>query len=147
MTNLASLGLLLTTSLSLLACSSSGNTGDDEPPAPDAPVATPDGTPPTPDGPPAGTAATVVPCEGATIAGDIWFYDGIGFLGSALNVDSPVGSIVQFHSMSVHTADHVQGLFSASGDAPICVRFDAVGSYEFACYFHGEETGAINIVD
>jgi len=147
MANLASIGFFLSTSLTLIACSSSGgNTGDDDPPAPDAPATTPDGAqPPTPDAP-AGTAAGVVPCEGATIAGDIWFYDGIGYLGSALNQTFPIGSVVQFHDMASHTADHVQGLFSVSGDTQTCVRFDALGSYEFRCYFHGEETGAINII-
>lgn len=143
MANLASTLFLLATTLAF-ACSSSGNdSGDDAPP--DAPAATPDGAPLSPDAP-AGTAAVVVPCEGATTVGDVWFYDGIGYVGSALDGDFPVGSIVQFHDMSTHTADSVQGLFSVSGDAPVCVRFDALGSYAFRCYFHGEETGAIDIV-
>jgi hypothetical protein len=141
MTNLASI-LLLTTSL--LACTDSGSGGGD--PTPDAPAGTPDGTPGTPDAP-AGTAASVVPCAGATIAGDIWYYDGIGYLGSALGAELPVGSIVQFHDMASHTADHAQGLFSMSGDAEQCVKFDGVGNYEFRCYFHGEEMGAIKIVN
>lgn len=141
MTNLASILLLAT---SLFACTGSGSTGDDDP-APDAPAATPDGSPNTPDAPP-GTAASVVPCAGATIAGDIWYYDGIGYVGSALNAELPPGSVVQFHDMSTHTADHEQGLFSASGDEERCVKFDGAGTYDFRCYFHGDEVGAIKIV-
>jgi hypothetical protein len=144
MANLASI-LLLTTSL--FACSSDGSGGGN--PTPDAgatPDGTTDGTPATPDAP-VGSAATVVPCAGATIAGDIWYYDGIGYLGSALNTNLPIGSIVEFHDMSNHTADHAQGEFSASGDASQCVKFDGVGSYVFRCYFHNDEVGAIKIVD
>ncbi|MFN0252757.1 MAG: hypothetical protein ACKV2T_38135 [Kofleriaceae bacterium] len=144
MSNLASI-LLLT--MSLFACTGSGGggPGGDDDPTPDAPAVTPDGGPGAPDAP-VGAAASVVPCGGATIAGDIWYYDGIGYVGSALNAELPVGSIVQFHDMSSHTADHAQGLFSMSGDEPSCVKFNGVGSYEFRCYFHNEEAGAINIV-
>lgn len=148
MSNLASIGFPLTSTLlsfTLIACSSSGNDPGDDTMAPDAPTPTPDATPGTPDAP-AGTAAVVVPCAGATIAGDVWFYDGIGYVGAALNGEFVSGAIVQFHDMSTHTADHVQGLFSISGDEPVCVRFDALGSYQFRCYFHGEESGAIKIV-
>lgn len=141
MANLASI-LLLTTSL--FACTGDGSGGDPgDDPTPDA-AATPDGSPGTPDAP-AGTAASVVPCAGATIAGDIWYYDGVGYVGSALNADLPMGSIVQFHDMSSHTADHTQGVFSASGDTPQCVKFDGAGTYEFRCYFHGNEVGTIKI--
>ena len=148
MATLTSIGFPLTSTLlafTLIACSSSGNDPGDDDPTPDAPVATPDGPPGTPDAP-AGTAAVVVPCAGATIAGDVWFYDGIGYIGSALNGEFPVGAVVQFHDMATHTADHVQGLFNISGDEPVCVRFDALGTYQFRCYFHGEESGAIKIV-
>jgi hypothetical protein len=46
-------------------------------------------------------------------------------VGSALDAELPLGSVVQFHDMSTHTADSPQGLFSASGDDPICVQFDS----------------------
>lgn len=144
MANLAASFPLSLLWLTLIACSSSGQTGDDDP-APDAATQTPDGSVGAPDAP-AGTAATVVPCMGATVAGDVWFYDGIGYVGSALDGNFPIGTIVQFHDMSTHTADSVQGLFSVSGDEPTCVAFDALGSYEFRCYFHSEEVGAIHIV-
>ena len=148
MANLPSTLFLLATTLTL-ACSSPGNdpeSGDDEPATPDASAATPDSAQPGLDAL-VGTAAVNVPCEGATIVGDVWFYDGIGYVGSALGGDFTVGSIVQFHDMSTHTADHVQGLFSVSGTEPTCIRFDSLGRYEFSCYFHSEETGAITIVD
>ena len=92
-------------------------------------------------------------CDPSAIAklgtweGNIWYYDGVGYIGSALNVELPKGSVVEFHDMSSHTADHLQGEFSASGDASQCVKFDGVGDYEFRCYFHGNEVGAIKIVD
>ena len=146
MANLDSTLFLLATTLTL-ACSSFGNdpkSGDDGPPTPDASAAPPDGARPGPDAP-IGTAAVNVPCEGATTAGDVWFYDGIGYVGSALSGNLTVGSTVQFHDMSTHTADHVQGLFSISGTEPTCIRFTSVGRFEFRCYFHGEETGAITI--
>lgn len=145
MANLDSTLFLLATTLTL-ACSSSGNDGDGRPPTPDASAATPDGAQPGPDAP-VGTAAVTVPCEGATTVGDVWFYDGIGYIGSALNGDFAVGSIVQFHEMSTHTADHVQGLFAVSGSDPTCIRFDSPGRFEFHCYFHSEETGAVTIVN
>ncbi len=140
MANLPSTLFLLATTLTL-ACSSSGND-----PTPDASSATPDGAQPGPDAP-IGTAAVNVPCEGAATVGDVWFYDGVGYVGSALSGAFPVGSIVRFHEMSTHTADHVQGLFSVSGTDPTCIRFDSVGRFEFRCYFHGEEAGAITIVE
>ena len=132
------------TSSKVPACSSS-QSGDDGP-APDGPAATPDGAPASPDAL-VGAAAEVVPCEGATTVGDVWFYDGLGYVGSALGSEHPVGSIVQFHDMSTHTADHVQGLFSVSGADPTCVRFDAPGTYDFYCYFHSQEGDAIKITN
>ena len=134
--------VLFSTLLSLAACSG-GQSGDD--PTPDAAAQTVD-APVLPTDGPVGTMATVVPCEGATIAGDVWYYEGLGYAGSALNASFPTGAIVQFHDMSDHTADSVRGLFSVSGGQTLCVQFDGLGSYEFACYFHREEVGAIHVV-
>lgn len=130
----------------LIACSSSDDPqrGDGDGSMPDASVASPDGATAMPDVQ-AGTAASVVPCAGADIAGDIWFYDGIGYMGSALNAELPSGAVVEFHDMSTHTADHTGSLFSASGTDSVCVKFDSAGRYEFRCYFHSNEVGAIDI--
>ena len=102
---------------------------------PDAGVGTPDGPPP------AGTSAVVIDCASADEGGDVWYYSGIGFMGP--NAPIAVGKAIRFHDLEGHTADHVGGAWSASGQNPICVRFGAPGSYQFGCYFHAQESGAI----
>jgi plastocyanin len=89
-----------------------------------------------------GTAAMVVPCNGATIADDVWYYVGFMTPGSPV---SP-GSVIRFHDLGSHTADHVAGLWSANGDTETCVQFDGLGEYAFNCYFHPQETGKITVV-
>ncbi|HVK82547.1 MAG TPA: hypothetical protein VM513_00500, partial [Kofleriaceae bacterium] len=131
------------------AAACTGGSGEpNDPPPPDGAVlpdgnTTPDGNPPpNPDAPP-GTMATVVPCPAAGADADVWYYDGIGYIGGSATI--PLGGTVRFHDLGTHTADHVNGLWSASGDAELCVRFDGAGGYAFRCYFHAEETGTITV--
>ena len=116
--------------------------GSDEPPT-DASVA--DASPfdgAQPDAP-TGTMASVVPCPGGDTGADIWYYDGIGYMPATTVI--PFGGVIRFHDLGAHTADHVQGLWSASGDADYCVRFDGLGTFSFRCYFHSGEQGTITV--
>lgn len=134
MTRLIYVTFALTT---LLAC---GGSDDDAPPATDAPAIDA-----VEIDAPAGTAATVVDCAGVTPAAEIR-YDGDVLSARALTVAR--GGVVRFHSLGPHTAWHDQGLWSASGDEPTCVRFDGAGAYTFYCYFDMadvDETGTITV--
>ncbi|MDX2092214.1 MAG: hypothetical protein SFX73_30390 [Kofleriaceae bacterium] len=125
----------------LAACDGGSGSGD---PTPDA-SATPDAPRPdaavTPDAS-LGNAVTIVDCAQITPAGDLWYYSGIGYL-----VPAPitVGQVIRIHDLESHTADHVSGLWSASGNAEQCIRFDEAGAYPFGCYFHPDETGTITV--
>ena len=90
-----------------------------------------------------GTMARVVPCPEVGTAADIWYYAPLGYVPKS--ADALVGQAVRFHDLGTHTADHVAGLWSASGDADTCVQFDDVGTFAFRCYFHAEETGTITV--
>ncbi len=90
-----------------------------------------------------GTMASVVPCAEVATAADVWYYAPLGYMPK--NTDVLVGSVVRFHDLDTHTADHTNGLWSASGDASTCVQFDGLGTFTFQCYFHPEEKGTITV--
>ncbi len=133
--------IYITFALSILACGGGDDDGGgDNPPATDAPAIDAPGI----DAPP-GTAATVVDCAGVTPVAEVR-YNGDVLSARALTVAR--GEVVRFHSLGSHTAWHTEGLWSASGDEPQCVRFDGAGSYGFYCYFDSqdpEETGTITV--
>lgn len=117
--------------LVLTACSGDGDERIEESASPDA------GGPREVDAAPGGTAATVVDCAAATPAADVWYYSGVGFVVPTSPIK--VGEVVRFHDLESHTADHVLGLWTASGNVEVCVRFDGIGGYDFRCYFHAAE--------
>lgn len=125
----------------VVAAACGGEDGKDQPPVDGPGVDTPvsiDAR--SPDGP-AGTAATVVDCAGATQSGDVWYYSGVGFMVPTAPI--AVGQVIRFHDLETHTADHLEGLWTAGGNQEVCVRFDGAGSYGFRCYFHSSEQFAI----
>ncbi len=119
--------------------------GCDDPtkgPTPDAATPLPDAASPNPDATP-GTAVAAVPCPAGGATAEVWYYEGMGYVGATATIS--VGQIVRFYNLGNHTADHASGLWSASGDAELCIRFDGPGAYAFRCYFHSQEQGAITV--
>ncbi len=89
----------------------------------------------------AGSLATVVDCAGLTPDATVIYYVGP----TPRTQTITAGQVVKFHMLDVHTAWETNGLWSATGDAETCVRFDGPGVYNFYCYFHAEETGSITV--
>lgn len=94
---------------------------------------------------PAGTAATTVDCASVTPQAEVHYAGGVL---TPKSTAIGLGQVVRFHALGVHTAWHTNGLFSATGDDEVCVRFDAFGAYPFNCYFHtgtAAEDGTVTV--